>query len=247
MSTFVLVHGAWHGAWCWYKIIPRLEAAGHQVIAPDLPGHGIDKSPVGQFDVNGYAASIESILDTLDEPAILVGHSMGGIVVQLVGQHRPEKVAGIVYLATGAIADGNTPENDEVMTAAIGEALSGAVFDQQAGTIALPADESTRLFYGDCDPYDIALASLLLVPESAGSVTTAVEQTPDRYGTVPRHAIVTLNDAVMLPAMQWKFHERDGITDILTLPTSHSPFFSQPDELTQHLVGIAARVPVRTQ
>jgi pimeloyl-ACP methyl ester carboxylesterase len=49
MSTFVLVHGAWHGAWCWYKVVPRLRQAGHEVIAPDLPSLGRDRTPVAEI------------------------------------------------------------------------------------------------------------------------------------------------------------------------------------------------------
>jgi pimeloyl-ACP methyl ester carboxylesterase len=243
MSTFVLVHGAWHGAWCWHKIIPRLEAKGHRVVAPDLPGHGTDNSPVGGLSFNDFAESIESILDTLDEAVILVGHSMGGFVVQLVGQHQPEKVAALVYLATGAIADGETPATDELMSAGIAEAFSSAIVDEQAGTVRCPADEATRMFYGDCDAEDIALALLLLVPDSVASLTTPIERTQDRYGSLHRYAIITMNDSAIPAALQWKTHKRDGITDIVTLSTSHSPFFSQPDELTRHLLDIAARVP----
>ena len=51
MGTFVLVHGAWHGAWCWYKVVPRLEQAGHRVIAPDLPSLGSDKTPISQVSL----------------------------------------------------------------------------------------------------------------------------------------------------------------------------------------------------
>lgn len=78
MSTYVLVHGSWHAAWCWYKIVPRLEKAGHRAIAIDLPGHGRDGTPVGDVTMQQYVKAIGSALDTLEEPAILVAHSRGG-------------------------------------------------------------------------------------------------------------------------------------------------------------------------
>jgi pimeloyl-ACP methyl ester carboxylesterase len=56
MSTFLLVHGAWHGAWCWSKLVPELEALGHKTIVFDLPSHGEDKTPAGDVTLDDYAA-----------------------------------------------------------------------------------------------------------------------------------------------------------------------------------------------
>ena len=81
MSTYVLVHGSWHGAWCWHKIIPLLEQAGHQAIAVDLPGHGRDWTDARDVSLQSYVESVCDILDAQPEPVILVGHSRGGIVV----------------------------------------------------------------------------------------------------------------------------------------------------------------------
>src|SRR5262249_11659973 len=80
MSTYLLVHGAWHGAWCWYKIIPRLQAAGHKVIALDMPGHGRDWRPPGEITMQDYVDTITRALDAEAEPAVLVAHSRGGLV-----------------------------------------------------------------------------------------------------------------------------------------------------------------------
>ena len=81
MSTYVLVHGAWHGAWCWHKIVARLEARGHTVVAPDMPGHGMDRTPIEQVTLEDIAARLTSIIDAQDEPVVLVGHSYGGTMI----------------------------------------------------------------------------------------------------------------------------------------------------------------------
>jgi pimeloyl-ACP methyl ester carboxylesterase len=81
MNTFVLIHGGCHGAWCWYKIIPRLEQLGHRVIAPDLPSHGRDKTPVSTVTLQSYVDAVCAILDAQREPVVLVGHSMGGGII----------------------------------------------------------------------------------------------------------------------------------------------------------------------
>jgi pimeloyl-ACP methyl ester carboxylesterase len=77
MSTFVLIHGATHGGWCWYKVVSLLEEGGHTVVAPDLPSHGRDKSPISSVSLQAYVDSVCNILDASRNPIILVEHSRG--------------------------------------------------------------------------------------------------------------------------------------------------------------------------
>ena len=77
MSTFVLIHGAWLGAWNWNKLTPLLEQAGHRVITFDLPGHGEDHTPVATISLQSYVDRVTQVLDQQPEPVILVAHSMG--------------------------------------------------------------------------------------------------------------------------------------------------------------------------
>ncbi|MEE3248306.1 MAG: alpha/beta fold hydrolase, partial [Chloroflexota bacterium] len=83
MTTFVLVHGASHGSWCWDKVVPLLVAQGHEAIAVDLPGntYGELDIPAGQVTLKSYTDHVCEVLDELDEPAILVGHSLGGLTI----------------------------------------------------------------------------------------------------------------------------------------------------------------------
>ena len=79
--TFILVHGAWQGAWAWDTIVPRLEAAGHRAIAVDLPGNGHDDTPAADVGLPLYAQHVAGIIDRTEGPIVLVGHSMGGTAV----------------------------------------------------------------------------------------------------------------------------------------------------------------------
>jgi pimeloyl-ACP methyl ester carboxylesterase len=108
MSTYVLIHGSWHGAWCWHKITPRLEAAGHRVIVPDMPGHGRDWRPPGTIGMADYVATITAALDAADEPVVLVAHSRGGIAITQAAEARPEKIRRLVYLAAYLVPSGET-------------------------------------------------------------------------------------------------------------------------------------------
>lgn len=119
--AFLLVHGAWHGAWCFSKLIPYLERAGHVVAARDLPGHGgrarypnafrrrpsddeafaIEPSVIAAVTLSDYVSDVMQTLDALvglGGPVILLGHSMGGIPITAVGEAAPEKVLKLVYL-----------------------------------------------------------------------------------------------------------------------------------------------------
>ncbi len=108
MSTFVLIHGAAHGGWCWYKVVPLLEKHGHTVLAPDLPGHGKDKTPVADVTLQLYVDSVCKLLDAQREPVILVGHSMGGGIITQVAEERPERIKWLVYLAAALPRNGQS-------------------------------------------------------------------------------------------------------------------------------------------
>jgi len=110
MATFVLVHGAWHGGWCWQKVTPFLEAAGHEVYAPSLTGMAERVSELSP-DV-GLDTHIQDIVGLLEErnlhDVILVGHSYGGMVITGVVDRVPERIAHLVYLDTFVPRDGES-------------------------------------------------------------------------------------------------------------------------------------------
>lgn len=108
MATFVLVHGAWHGGWCWQKITPFLEAAGHEVYAPTLTGlaeRAAELSP--EVGLNTHIQDIVDVLVDKDlQGVILVGHSYGGMVITGVVDQASERIAHLVYLDTFVPRDG---------------------------------------------------------------------------------------------------------------------------------------------
>ena len=108
MSTFVLVHGAWHGGWCWHKIAARLEAMGHRVMAPDMPGHGTDRTPIEQVEFATITGRIAAVVAAAGEPVVLVGHSYGGAVITQLGEMMPEKIRKLVYVTALLLANGRS-------------------------------------------------------------------------------------------------------------------------------------------
>jgi pimeloyl-ACP methyl ester carboxylesterase len=108
MATFVLVHGAWHGGWCWQKVAPFLEAAGHAVYAPTLTGlaeRAAELSP--EVGLDTHIQDVVGMLEETDlQGIILVGHSYGGMVITGVVDRVPERIAHLVYLDTFVPRDG---------------------------------------------------------------------------------------------------------------------------------------------
>ena len=86
MSTFILVHGAWQGAWCWDRLAPVIRAAGHMVLTPDLPGHGNNRAAAGVITADAYVDTLCGLVLEQQQPVVLVGHSMGGMVVYRLAQ-----------------------------------------------------------------------------------------------------------------------------------------------------------------
>ncbi|HLZ25537.1 MAG TPA: alpha/beta hydrolase family protein [Ktedonobacterales bacterium] len=110
MATFVLVHGGWHGGWCWQKVIPFLEAAGHEVYAPTLTGLAERASELSpDVGLDTHIQDIVGLLEGKDlQGVILVGHSYGGMVITGVVDRAPERIAHLVYLDTLVPRDGES-------------------------------------------------------------------------------------------------------------------------------------------
>lgn len=236
MSTYVLVHGSWHGAWNWHKIIPRLEAAGHRAIAVDLPGHGRDKRPVGAVTLQDCVDAVSDAIDAEPEPVVLVGHSRSGIVISQAAEARPERIRRLVYLAAYLIPDGHAMlsyalrdrESLILRNVTVNDAEGSHMLDESAYRPAL---------YADCSNDDIALCAALLTPEPNAPGATPLRLTQERFGRVPRTYIECLQDRAVSLKLQREMQSATPC-EVISMDTSHSPFFSAPNELARYLAAL---------
>ena len=236
MSTYVLIHGAWHGAWCWDKVVPLLEEEGHIVEAPDLPGHGGDKTVIQDVSLQAYADRVCGVLDDQPEPVILVGHSMGGAVITQAAEYRPGKVETLVYLAAFLPQDG---ESISQFTDGDTEALLGTILIMGEDGSATLRDEGIKeTAYADCSDEDVARAKSLLVPQALAPIASPVSTTEENFGRIPRVYIECLRDRTVSPSVQKKMYTALPSRTVISMNTSHCPMLSAPEELVAHLTTL---------
>jgi len=237
MSTFVLIHGAAHGGWCWYKVVAALEKHGHTVLAPDLPGHGKDKTPVADVTLQRYVDSVCNLLDAQREPVILVGHSMGGGIITQVAEERPERIQWLVYLA-GALPKNGQSMLERFKNDTESASLSNFVVAPDQISATFREEGIRKAFYEDCSDEDIALAKLLLGPQAMEPITVPVKTSEAKWGRVPRAYIECLRDRALTPLFQKRLYTESPCQKVISMDTSHSPFFSAPGELARHLMAL---------
>jgi len=234
-AHFVLVHGAWHGAWCWYRIVAALEAVGHRATAIDLPSAGIDATPVSTVTLQAQADRVIALLDPLPTPVVLVGHSAGGPVISTVAEARPEKIAKLVYLTAYLL-----PAGSSILSAVQqdpGSLVFGNVIVGPEG-ISLRPEAVRDIFYGTSDDADVALARALLKPVGIMPTANAVA-VGAAFESVRRFYIACRRDHAITHGFQQTMYTALPCEKVYTLNSDHSPFFSHPVALVRVLGAIA--------
>ncbi|MFB6112821.1 MAG: alpha/beta fold hydrolase [Halodesulfurarchaeum sp.] len=231
-ATFVLVHGAYHGRWCWFKVVPELEERGHSVATVELPAHGIDTTPVENVDFEGYVDTVIDRIEEQDGPVVLVGHSMSGMVISQVAERRPDAVNALVYLTAYIPGNGESMLDQRVDGSPISKHFTA---DEENGVGVVAQDALTDLFYADCSPADRELGRSLVRPEPLDPLSEPVALTPERFGAVPRVFVFCENDRTITPEKQRSMLEEHGANEVVELDSTHSPFLSMPGKTADAL------------
>jgi pimeloyl-ACP methyl ester carboxylesterase len=225
-----LVHGSYHGAWCWDHLGPELERLGHHVTAIDLP---ISDPASGASE---YADVIVDALDGLAEP-VLVGHSMAGLIIPLVAARRP--IRRLVFLAAFLPSPGQSANDQRAL-----ELIDGRVAPTTAEWTDLGNDvwmigpnTATEIFFHDAPAAIADWATARLRPQAYRVVreVTPLESWPD----VERQSIVCRDDRAINPDwVRTAARERLGV-EAIEIDGGHSPFLTRPSEFAELLHSIA--------
>jgi pimeloyl-ACP methyl ester carboxylesterase len=237
MSQFLLIHGAFHGSWCWYKAIPELEKRGHRAQAIDLPGQGEDQTPLGNVTLDTMVDRIVTALTEMAGPVVLVGHSLAGMVISATAEKAADRIKTLVFLSAFLPRDGESllaMEHRNPKAAVPKSMIVDA--DHISATIML--EKVRELFYHDCTDADVAYASARLRPQALAALSTPVHVTQERFGRIPRVYVECTDDHALAIEMQRDMVAKSPPVDVRTLHSSHSPFLSMPDKLAATLTDL---------
>ena len=237
MATFLLVHGACTGGWIWEKVAPLLEANGHKVCAPDMPGLGKDDTPPANVTLADNVEKVSRLLDKMEDQVVLVGHSLGGITISAVAEARRRKLKALVYLCALLPTSGKTGKDLTSLEPDTMFRLSRQV-SPDGLTYTFAPDKLPALFYADVSPEDRYKGMERLRPQPLSISTTPVTLTEERYGSVPRWYIECTQDNAIRIARQ-RAMVKAIPCKVLTIECGHTPFYSAPEELAEHLETIA--------
>ncbi|XP_021729514.1 putative methylesterase 12, chloroplastic [Chenopodium quinoa] len=250
-TRFVLVHGEGFGAWCWYKTIALLEESGLLPVALDLSGSGIDTK-----DANSIATLveyskplityIENLLD--DEKVILVGHGCGGASVSYAMEQFPQKISKAIFVCATMVSSGQKPF--DVFSEELGPSedfmkdskflIHGNGTDNPPTSFMLERQHLKALYFNQSPLKDFALAMVSMRPIPLGPIMEKLSLSPEKYGTVRRFFIQTLEDRALSPDVQEKLVRENPPEGVYKIKGSdHCPFFSKPQSLHKMLLEIA--------
>lgn len=232
--TFVLIHGAWHGGWCWRDIAWKLQQAGHRAFAPTLTGLG-ERAHLASPDISftDHVADIAAVLDTEElENAILVGHSFGGAIMTKVADLMPTRIRRLVFLDATIFEPGNSlmdmfsPENAETIRGMISDRF---IAPPPAHVFGIEPTDTAKLQWLERRLTRHPVASWE-EPLQLNGLDLSKFSSSYIYCTHHRSEVM---DAAMAKAKSWGW-------PIYKLEAGHDPMITHPTELTEILLRDAA-------
>ena len=228
--TIALVHGAFEDGHVWQGVEAKLKADGYPVLTIELPGRPAAPMSPADVSLDLYRDTILKALASSSRPAVLVGHSFGGITISAVAEAAPEKVKTLVYVAAYLPRDGESlvsmAQHDP--DAKIGPHLQ---IKKEQGIAVVEYAARADLFANDGPaPLRAALPDLV-VDEPLAPLATPVHVTEARFGHVDKVYVHTSKDQVISPAYQAAMVAATPVRSETTLATGHTPFLTDPDDL----------------
>jgi pimeloyl-ACP methyl ester carboxylesterase len=241
-KNYVLVHGAWQAPYVWDAVKTKLINEGNNVTVVELPGHGSDNTVPSTLTLNTYRDKVLDAMSKINGKVILVGHSLGGMIISAVAEQNPSKIEKLVYLAA------YLPSSGQSLLALAGTDVGSALGDsvnkvpiltQNAnGTLDVLHDQIVNIFIQDGSAQIQNLVLQNYRPEPAIPFTNPVTLTAANFGSVEKVYIKTLQDHVVSPNLQNRMIATAGVKTVYQLNTSHSAFLAKPDSVAILLTKI---------
>ena len=226
MTTVVLVHGAFHDGWCWELVRRELDQRGVPNQALDLPFTGLE----------GDAEAVGKLLDAVDDPVVLMGHSYGGMVISRAASGRDD-VAHLVYLCAVQVGE----DVDLATALTTSDELMSSLVAGDDGSMSVDPAVAPAVFYHDCDDELTTTAVSHLRGMGFGVIQESDAPPPlAAWKQIESTYVVCNDDQTISPESQRKMARQAD--HVVELDGSHSPMLAQPDVVADLLAGIAAKV-----
>lgn len=232
---FVLIHGAWHGGWCWDGIIRELAKAGHTAEAPTMPGHNPGDKRAG-ITLDHYVQAIATVLNRQTKPVVLVGHSSAGFLLQAATPCAPQKIERLVFHNAFILPEGKSQFDLVPSEAAQGmTAAANASPDKCVPVI----EDFVRhmLMAGESVEMQNALIARL-VPQPLALFTTPVSSQAFNLLTTPKSVLFCRDDASLPPGAFLGMAQALGEFKLAEIPGSHETLFTKPSAVAQGLLQV---------
>ncbi|MFT3702174.1 MAG: alpha/beta fold hydrolase [Agriterribacter sp.] len=244
-NTYVLVHGAWQAPYVWDAVRADLENKGNKVMVVELPGHGSDTTPTYTLTLDVYRDKVINAISQVNGKVILVGHSMGGMVITSVAEKIPSRISQLVYIGAFLPASGQSLA-DLAMSDPDSRLHYSLVESTDRLTLDVKRDSLTQLFISDGSPAAKEEVLSNYRAEPAIPFTNKVVLTNENFGAVGKVYIKTLQDIVISPGLQDRMIAAAGIQVVMPVNTSHSPFLAQPKAVADLLLEIGQAYTIVT-
>src|SRR5262249_37572103 len=241
MAQFVLVHGAFSGAWIWEPLRQRLEAGGRSLEALDMPGRGDAPPPISECTLDASAARVCAALAAGSRPAIVVAHSMGGIIATQAAARCLNRFAALVYVAAFIPKDGQSLLALTKLPEGAGDQVQANIINEGDPPVAIMPPAASRKALDDCCTDEVvAWAIERQRPWPVAPFATPVFIPAGALDGLKRYAVLCLQDRAMQPALLRRMIAENPCSDVVELDTDHTPQLSMTSELADALNRFAA-------
>ncbi len=231
--TFVLIHGAWHGGWCWEGVADGLKQAGHEALAPTMPGHnpGDDRSGITFED---YVSAVVEAVGSCSGDVILVGHSSAGFVLQAAAPKCADKIGRLVFHNAFILADGQA--QFDLVPPEVAEGMTAAAKASPDNCVPIVEDFTREnLMAGEPKEVQDALIAKL-TPQPLALFTTKVRTGEFGGLTIPKTVLFCKDDASLPPGAFLGMAQGLGKFQLIEVDGGHETLFAKPETVVKGLL-----------
>ncbi len=237
-ENFVLVHGAFQEASGWHSVSQLLEDQGHTVVAVNLPGRDAEGEAAKSITLQSYIDTTTEAVKALDERVILIGHSFGGMTISGVAEAEPDRIEKLIYLAAYIPESGESMEKLALSDKDNRFEEATFVIAKDYSHATLLEDHQVRVFAQDATSDQAAQLQASMVREPLAPIASPIMLSEEKFGSVEKAYIRTLEDGTVSTPLQTMMIERAGISEVRDINSGHAPYLTQPKALVDAILEL---------